>query len=232
MTGTGRMGVLRPLLLLGAAGLAREVLAAVRSGPPRWQVVGALDDDVTRRGTEIDGVAVLGPVDAVADHPRAAVVACVASARNPGGRLALARRLRLPDDRWATVVHPSAAVPVGTTLGPGTVLLANSVITAPLRVGAQVLAMPHVLLTHDDEIADGVTLAGRATLAGGVRIGEAAYCGQGALVRENVTIGPRAVVGMGSVVLEDVPAGEIWAGNPARRLSVTAEPAIVERTYS
>ena len=88
-------------------------------------------------------------------NPDAAVIACVASARNPGGRLALARRLGLPDERWATVVHPSAAVPAGTELGPGTVLLAGSVITTPLRVGAFVLAMPHVLLTHDDEVADG-----------------------------------------------------------------------------
>lgn len=220
----------RPLLLLGAAGLAREVLAAVRSGSSEWRVIGALDDDLTRHGAEIDGVGVLGPVDAVADHPEAAVVACVANARNPGGRLALARRLGLPDDRWATVVHPSAAVPAGTELGSGTVLLAGSVITTPLRIGAFVLAMPHVLLTHDDEVADGVTLAGRVTLAGGVRIGEAAYCGQGALIRENVTIGARAVVGMGSVVLDDVPPNEIWAGVPARPLSAAARPSTLERT--
>lgn len=30
-----------------------------------------------------------------------------------------------------------------------------------------------------------------------------------------ITVGSNAVIGAGSVVLEDVPAGEIWAGNPA-----------------
>jgi acyl-[acyl carrier protein]--UDP-N-acetylglucosamine O-acyltransferase len=99
-------------------------------------------------------------------------------------------------------------------------VFACAVITAPQRVGRFVLAMPHVLLTHDDSVADGVTLAGRAALAGGVRVGECAYIGSGALVREGLRIGAKALVGMGSVVLRDVPAGETWAGTPARRLGV------------
>lgn len=110
-------------------------------------------------------------------------------------------------------------MPEGASLGPGTVLLAGTVLTTPLRVGAHVLAMPHVLLTHDDEIADGVTFAGRATLAGGVRVGESAYLGQGSMIREGVTIGAEAVIGMGAVVLSDVPAGQVWAGVPAKKLT-------------
>lgn len=222
----------RPLLLLGASGLAREVLAAVRSGGQEWCPIGALDDDPHRQGSEVDGVPVLGPIDAVGQYPDAAVVACMAGSRRPGGRLALARGLGLADERWATVVHPAAVVPAGTELGPGTVLLAGCVLTTPLRLGAFVVAMPHVLLTHDDELADGVTLAGRATLAGGVRVGTAAYLGQGALIRENVSIGPGAVVGMGAVVLTDVPAGQTWVGSPARPLDTGARsaPVTVERT--
>ena len=80
------------------------------------------------------------------------------------------------------------------------------------------LVAGQVLLTHDDELADGVTLAGRVTLAGGVRVGEAAYLGQGAMVREFLTIGAGAVIGMGSVVLTNVPDGQTWVGSPARKL--------------
>lgn len=31
-----------------------------------------------------------------------------------------------------------------------------------------------------------------------------------------VNIGDGAVIGAGSIVNRDIPAGEIWAGNPAR----------------
>ncbi|WP_158881464.1 NeuD/PglB/VioB family sugar acetyltransferase [Amycolatopsis anabasis] len=209
----------RPLLLLGAGGLAREALATARTMPGDWAPIGALDDDPTQHGREIDGIPVLGGSELVHDHPEAAVLACMAGVRRPGSRARLVARLDLPVERWATLVHPAASVAAGTEIGPGTLLLAGVVVTAPQRIGAHVVAMPHVLLTHDDQVDDFVTLAGRATLAGSVHIGQSAYLGQGALVRENLKIGEFAVIGMGAVVLRDVPAGEIWVGSPARRLA-------------
>lgn len=211
-------GAPRPLVLIGAGGLAREVLAAVRAEPDTWKPVGLLDDDPRRHGTDVDGLPVLGPVQAVHEDVDSAVVVCVANSARPAARLDLVRRLDLPSERFATIVHPAAVVPAGADLGGGTVLLAGCVLTTPMRLGAHVLAMPLVLLTHDDEVEDGATLAGRATLAGAVRVGESAYIGQGALVREQVRVGARAVVGMGAVVLSDIPDGETWAGVPARPL--------------
>jgi sugar O-acyltransferase (sialic acid O-acetyltransferase NeuD family) len=211
----------RPLLLVGAGGLARETLAAARAGAEagrRWRPLGLLDDNPDRHGSVVDGLPVLGPVDAVADHPDAAVVICTGSVRDPGSRQRIACRLALPDDRYGTVVHPAASLAPGTEVGAGSVLLAGCVVTAPQRIGRHVVAMPHVLLTHDDEVGDYVTMAGKVGLAGGVRVGEGAYLGAGALVREGLGIGAWSVVGMGAIVLEDVPAGEVWVGAPARRL--------------
>ena len=208
----------RPLLLVGGGGLAREVLATVRLLPDEWKTIGALDDDPSKHGADLDGVPVLGGSELIGELTDAAVIACVANAHRPAGRLGIVRRLNLSDDRWATLVHPMASVPQGSSLGPGTLLLAGVVITTPLRIGAHVVAMPNVLITHDDKIGDGVTFAGRASLGGGVTVEECAYIGQGASVREMICIGACAVVGMGSVVLQDVPAGEVWAGVPAKRI--------------
>jgi sugar O-acyltransferase (sialic acid O-acetyltransferase NeuD family) len=208
----------RPLLLLGAGGLARETLVAVRARPDLLRPIGVLDDDPTRHGDDVDGVPVLGYTDRVHDFPDAAVVSCVASSARPDGRLRLVRRLGLLADRWATVVHPAASIAPGTTIGEGSIVLAGVVVTAPITIGSHLVAMPHVLLTHGDVLADGVTLAGRATLAGGVQLDEAAYVGQGAMIREYVRIGAHAVIGMGAVVLGDVPDGQTWAGVPARKL--------------
>lgn len=47
---------------------------------------------------------------------------------------------------------------------------------------------------------------------------ERASVGSNATVMCGVTIGESAIVGAGSMVTKDVPAGEIWAGNPARFL--------------
>ena len=42
-----------------------------------------------------------------------------------------------------------------------------------------------------------------------------ASIGAGSTLLPGLTIGENAVVGAGSVVTKDVPAGEIWVGNPA-----------------
>ncbi|MFH0883261.1 MAG: acyltransferase, partial [bacterium] len=49
-----------------------------------------------------------------------------------------------------------------------------------------------------------------------VHIGRDCYFGTGAIVLGGVSIGDGAIIGAGSVVTRDVPAGEIWVGNPAK----------------
>jgi sugar O-acyltransferase (sialic acid O-acetyltransferase NeuD family) len=223
------------LLIAGAGGFARETAAAVRAvcqarsaagRQPPWRLLGYLDDDPALHGSRRAGLPVLGGLSLVDRYPEAAVVICIGSPRDHTARARVARRLGLPPDRYATVVHPSVSAGAGCTVGPGSVLLAHTVLTADTTVAAHVAVMPHVVLTHDDVVEPYVTIASGARLGGGVRLAEGCYVGAGALVREGVTIGAGALVGMGSVVLRDVPPGEVWAGNPARRLRPARVPAV------
>ncbi|MFJ9645553.1 acetyltransferase [Streptomyces sp. NPDC101206] len=226
------------LLIVGAGGFARETAQAVRDAAaadaahgraPRWRLAGHLDDDPALHGREVDGVPVLGDCDLVHRLPAATrVVVCVGSPHDYGVRARLVRRLDLPEDRYATVVHPTAAVSASSELGPGTVLLAHCALTAAVRVGAHVAVMPHAVLTHDDTVGDFATLASGVRLGGGVWLGRGAYVGAGALVREYTTVGAWSLTGMGSTVLADVPPGEVWAGSPARRMREAGAPALDE----
>ena len=54
------------------------------------------------------------------------------------------------------------------------------------------------------------------------------YIGKRAIIGSNATlfpinIGDNAVVGAGAVVRKDVPAGQVWAGNPARYICDTKD---------
>ena len=42
------------------------------------------------------------------------------------------------------------------------------------------------------------------------------FVGAGSIILKGVEIGSQSVIGAGSVVTKSVPAGEIWAGNPAK----------------
>lgn len=220
------------LVIVGAGGFAREVAQAVQDGD-RWRLLGHLDDDPTLHGREVDGVPVLGGCGLLRElPPQIRVVVCVGSPRDYAVRSRLVWRLGLPEERYATVVHPTAVVSGSSVVGPGSVLLAHCVLTAAVRVGAHVAVMPHTVLTHDDVVEDFATLASGVRLGGGAHLERGAYVGAGALVREYVTVGAWSLVGMGSAVLDDVPPGEVWAGTPARSLRpapLTALRALCEQ---
>ncbi|MEU9143573.1 NeuD/PglB/VioB family sugar acetyltransferase [Streptomyces sp. NPDC048349] len=225
------------LLIVGAGGFARETAQAVRDvaaadaargRPPRWRLAGHLDDDPALHGREVDGAPVLGGSERVHELADARVLVCVGSPRDYAVRARLVRRLGLPASRYATVVHPTAAVSGSSVLGAGSVLLAHCVLTAAVRVGSHVAVMPHAVLTHDDAVGDFATLASGVRLGGGVRVGRGTYLGAGSLVREYTAVGAWSLTGMGSTVLADVPPGEVWAGSPARRLRAADGPALEE----
>lgn len=218
-------------MLVGAGGFARETAEAVRAinrERATWELLGFLDDDPERIGTEFDGVRVLGAVDLAERLPDAMFVVCTGHPGNYFSRRQLVERLGLDDERYATLVHPTAVLVAST--GPGTVVLATAVATTAVRIGAHVAVMPGAVFTHDDFVGDYSTFGAGARLAGHVTVGEGAYIGAGALVREGVSIGPWALVGMGAVVTTDVPAGEVWAGVPARRLRDVEVPFDVRRS--
>jgi sugar O-acyltransferase (sialic acid O-acetyltransferase NeuD family) len=204
------------VLLVGASGLAREVLAAGVA-----DVVGILDDDITLRGTEVGGVPVVGPILQAAGREEHLLV-CVGSGVT---RRLIVRRLTaagVRDGRYATCVAGSTRIGTTSTVGAGSILLDGAVVTADVTIGRHVVVMPNTTITHDDVIEDYATLTSGVALAGGVRIRQGAYLGMNAAVRQGVVVGAAAVVGMGAVVLRDVPDGEKWAGVPARRMGADA----------
>jgi acetyltransferase-like isoleucine patch superfamily enzyme len=49
-----------------------------------------------------------------------------------------------------------------------------------------------------------------------ISIGNDVFIGAQCIVLKGVHIGDRSIIGAGSVVTKDIPADELWAGNPAR----------------
>jgi sugar O-acyltransferase (sialic acid O-acetyltransferase NeuD family) len=201
-------------LLIAASGLAREVLATVRSSG-QYDIAGFLDDDDEMSGIDVEGAPVLGPIDDAVNYGHAFVLVCLDSGRARKTVVDRLTALGIAPTRYATVIDPSVRMPEGCRIGRGSILLQNVTLTASVTLGSHVVAMPGVTFTHDDVVADFATLAAGTSLGGGVRIGRAAYLGMNSSVRERTSIGSYATVGMGAAVLSNVPEGETWVGVPA-----------------
>ncbi len=212
-----------PVVVVGAGGFGREVVAACASGATvdgrPAQVLGFVDD-ADDLGV-VSGTPVLGGVELARAGGPLEDVRVVVSVGNPR-RFDVRRRIVAALGRrradFATVVHPGAHLSPSVDLGVGTVVLAGVVGTADVTVGDHVAIMPGAVLTHDVVVGDHATLASGVLLGGGVHVRAGAYVGAGAVVREGVTVGEGALVGAGATVLHDVEPGHVVVGSPARVL--------------
>ena len=59
-----------------------------------------------------------------------------------------------------------------------------------------------------------------------ITIGSHAFIGASSIILKGVSVGEHAVIGAGSVVTRDVPARQVWAGNPARFVTEVPGPAL------
>lgn len=85
-------------------------------------------------------------------------------------------------------------------------------------IGARTLLMAGSHVGHDTHIGEDCDIAPNATIGGCVTIGNRVKVGMNASIRPHVTIGDGARIGQGAAVVRDVPAGQTWAGVPARRI--------------
>lgn len=119
----------------------------------------------------------------------------------------------------------AATATVGTEnfIGEGAVFGHLSTVTTNVRIGRYFHCHMYAYVEHDCVIGDFVTFAPRVSCNGNVHIGDHAYIGTGAVIRQGtpgkpLMIGEGAIVGMGAVVTKDVPPRTTVAGNPARVL--------------
>jgi sugar O-acyltransferase (sialic acid O-acetyltransferase NeuD family) len=123
-----------------------------------------------------------------------------------------------------SIVSPSAVVLENNEIGEGVILSPLSAVTSNVRIGRFFHANIYARVAHDCVLGDFVTFGPSAQCNGNVTIGDYAYIGSGAVLREGkrgqpLVIGKGATVGMGAIVTKDVPPFTTVVGNPARVLA-------------
>lgn len=87
-----------------------------------------------------------------------------------------------------------------------------------VEIGEDVLIGPNVVIySQNHKIQDTSSLISEQGYSHKeVKVGDNVWIASNVVILPGVDIGSGAVLGAGSIVSKDIPANEVWAGNPAR----------------
>ena len=208
-------------IIFGGDHQGKIVLEILRS-QKNVTVEGFLDDDISKHGTVINGLPVLGGMEwakANVDRPLAAIVAI----GNNDARITIGNQLRGFGVKLINAIHPSAVIMSGTSIGSGNLICAGSIIVTGACLGDDIVVNHGAIVDHDSILHSGAYLSPNVT-AGCVSVGRGAFIGIGTTLVPNVTIGDGCIVGAGSLVLSDLPPRVLAFGSPAKVIKELEEP--------
>jgi sugar O-acyltransferase (sialic acid O-acetyltransferase NeuD family) len=216
----------KKIIILGTGGNCIDILDTINTinetmNDRIYECAGFLDDNEQNWGKEYYGVPVLGPLNSAQQYPDHFFVNGIGSQSNFWKKQSIISKTKIPDERFETLIHPSASVTSMARLGCGVVIFQNVTITSNVRIGNHVIILPNSVISHDDVIGDYTCITGGVCISGGVTIGEFCYLGTNSSIIGNVRIGNYCLVGMGSVVLGNIEDNQVVVGNPARFLRKT-----------
>jgi UDP-3-O-[3-hydroxymyristoyl] glucosamine N-acyltransferase len=112
------------------------------------------------------------------------------------------------DEEYGVVIEDRVDIGAGSIIARGS--YRDTVIGKGTKIDAGVFIAHNVLVGRNCLIVAG------AEISGSVELGDGVIVGPQVSIKQHLNIDDGAFVGMGAVVVKDIPAGEIWAGNPAR----------------
>lgn len=200
-----------PLVIIGAGGFARE-LYSWAAYEPNCQVSAFLDE--RRVQPEIFGIPVFKDFSNSMRGKRFLVAVGDPLQRERLWEKALAAGM-IPAQ---SLIHRSVIAGIEVYSSVGCIVCPGVVLTTNIRMGKGTIININATVGHDCVLGKFVTISPGANISGNCSIGDRSYIGTNSCMREKITIGNDSTLGMGSVLLKAIPDGEVWVGNPAKKL--------------
>jgi acetyltransferase EpsM len=176
-------------------------------------------NDFEQCGTTINGLPVLGKIDDATQflgENDIYFVSALLKVKEAYTRSQKIRNLKIPINRFFTIIHPQATISRSSKIGYGTYIGPNVTIMPNSTIGNHCSLRASANVGHDCNVGDFCYMGPNSTLAGRVELEQGVHVGPNACILENTKMGMYSVIGLGAAVIKDLPSFTVAFGNPAR----------------
>lgn len=118
------------------------------------------------------------------------------------------------------IVDPTAVMASDVQIADGVFIGKGAIINSNVQIGECSIINSGSIVEHDVTVGSFCHVAPGSVLCGDVSLGKASFVGATAVLKQGVKVGERSVIGAGAVTLSSIPSGEVWIGNPAKKMEV------------
>ncbi len=183
-----------------------------------FNCVGFISDDLNQIGKSYNNYKIFDR-KIIQNYNDSKIIAVHGSPNSYLRRKEILNSLNAQQNRFCTIIHPSAAISAFAKIGKNVLIMANVSIGPNVIIKDNVIVLPNSTIHHDSILHEYSIICGNVVVAGNVIIEENCYVGAGTSIINNCTIGTNSIIGIGSNVINNVTSNSKVAGNPAKQLN-------------
>lgn len=204
------------MILIGAKNPETiRVINAVKRSKPNLEILGLLDNDLEKKGTDFYGIPVLGGFELLDDYVEKDIYFLNLITGSTILRYETSKALADKGLKFENLIHPSVDLTM-TKVGIGNYIQENVILQGECEIGNNSAINAGSIIAHETILGNSVFIAPGVTICGIVKIGDGTLIGANATVQPRKTIGKWCTIGSGAVITKDIPDYAVVVGNPGR----------------
>lgn len=213
---------MKDIAIFGAGGFGKEVaclINRINEVVPTWNFIGFFDDNAALKGQMISHFGIcLGGMKELNEYDKDLCVAIAIG--NPKVTKIVSEKIQNPRVSFPNLIHPTAKAvdSMSFVIGKGNIIQGGCAFSCDVEIGDFNILNGSIVFGHDDKIGSYNTFMPAVRISGEVSMGNENFFGVGAIVLQQIKIGNGIRLGAGSVLMTKPKDGELYIGNPAKRM--------------
>lgn len=206
------------IIVIGGGNVGGFIINNKNNFCESFEVIGILDDDLTKIGNDFWGVKVLGAICDIENYlSYDEKIGVVISIANPILKEKIVEKLsKYPQLFFPNFIHRDTWISEKVQIGIGNIIYPGVSINYETIVHDFTTINMNVSLGHNCVLNNFVTISPGVNLAGFTFIGQVSFIGIGSCCIQGHYIGRNTTIGAGSVIIRDIPDYAVVVGNPGK----------------